>query len=224
MTRRTHRAIGDLKFQIKFQIKVRACLATGDRIFATGSDSVSKIGFAILCQFLLDLGVCNHGLKGPQKPKTYCDNGILRSYLSPSVFIVRSGSVWRQDLAILSWDSPDPRQGPEDPFLEKRVWGPKTPISPHPGKGSFLSKCPFFYKGTQGKWGFFDRKLPFPGRMRASGLDPETLFSRKWGFGALSGVGGILRPCLQKGPATTLANYDSKSKFTITHFCRLLRI
>ena len=22
-------------------------------------------------------------------------------------------------------------------------------------------------------------------------LDPETLFSRKWGFGALSGVGGI---------------------------------
>ena len=42
------------------------------------------------------------------------------------------------------------------------IFGPKTPFS---------SLC----KG-EWKWGF---------------LDPETLFSRKWGFGLLSGVGGI---------------------------------
>ena len=62
--------------------------------------------FAILWLSLLDLSAYNHGLKGPQKPKAYCDNSPLRSYLSPSVFIVRSGPVWRQDLAILSPDEP----------------------------------------------------------------------------------------------------------------------
>ena len=55
------------------------------------------------------------------------------------------------------------------------IFGPKTPFS---------SLC----KGD-GKWGF---------------SDPETLFSRKWGFGALSGVGGI-------------AILDAKDYITITH-------
>ena len=81
-------------------------LATGDRIFATGSDSVSKIVLRSCGRFLLGLSAYNHGLKGLQKPKTYCDNSILRSYLSPSVFTVRSGPVWRQDLAILSPEGP----------------------------------------------------------------------------------------------------------------------
>ena len=44
--------------------------------------------------------------KGPQKSKTYGDNSPLRSYLSPFVFTVRSGPVWRQDLAILSPEGP----------------------------------------------------------------------------------------------------------------------
>ena len=52
--------------------------------------------------FLLDLRAYNHGLTGPQKNKTCCDNKLLRSYLSPSVVAVRSGTAWRQDLAILS--------------------------------------------------------------------------------------------------------------------------
>ena len=41
--------------------------------------------------------------------------------------------------------------------------------------------------------GIFDRKLPFPASARATGKgfwDPKTLFSRKWGFGPPSGVGG----------------------------------
>ena len=63
---------------------------------------MSQNRFAILRLFLLDLRAYNHGLKGPQKPKTYYDNNSLRSYLSPLVFTVRSGPVWRQDLAILS--------------------------------------------------------------------------------------------------------------------------
>ena len=33
-------------------------------------------------------------------------NKVLRSYLSPSVFTVRSGPVWPQDLAILSPEGP----------------------------------------------------------------------------------------------------------------------
>ena len=37
--------------------------------------------------------------QGPRKPKTDFDNSSLRSYLSPLVFIVRSGPMWRQDLA-----------------------------------------------------------------------------------------------------------------------------
>ena len=53
------------------------------------------------------------------------------------------------------------------------VSGSKNPISPRPGKGSFLSKNPLFStRGTHGKWGSFDRKLPFPARVRAKG---------KWG-------------------------------------------
>ena len=85
---------------------VGACLATGVRIFATGSDSVSKIVLRSCGCYCLISRAYNHGLKGPHKPKTYCDNGSLRSYLSPSVFIVRSGPVWRQDLAILSLEGP----------------------------------------------------------------------------------------------------------------------
>ena len=42
--------------------------------------------------------------RAPRSP--YCDNSILQSYLSPSVFTVRSGPVWRQDLAILSPEGP----------------------------------------------------------------------------------------------------------------------
>ena len=55
---------------------------------------------------LLAFRAYNHGLKGLQKPKTYCDNSSLRSYLSPSVFTVRSGPVWRQDPAIPSPEGP----------------------------------------------------------------------------------------------------------------------
>ena len=46
---------------------------------------------------------------------------------------------------FLFCDSPDPRQGPESPFPGKEGFGgPKTPISPRSGKGSLLSKIPFF--------------------------------------------------------------------------------
>ena len=48
---------------------------------------------------MLDVRAYTRGLKGPRKSKTYCDKELLRSYLSPPVFTVRSGAVWRQDLA-----------------------------------------------------------------------------------------------------------------------------
>ena len=66
---------------------------------------------------------------------------------------------------------PTPDRGPNPHFLEKRVLGSKNPISPRSGKGSFLPKNPlfFFYKGTHRKWGFSDRKLPFPAFVIARG-------------------------------------------------------
>ena len=78
---------------------------------------------------------------------------------------------------------PTPDSGRNSHFLEKRVSGPKNPISPRPGNGSFLSKkIPFLLQGNTEKMGtfFFDRKLPFPGSVRATGkgvLGPRTLFS-----------------------------------------------
>ena len=84
---------------------VGACLATGDRIFATGSDSISKVVLRSCGCFCLISGI-QSWIERAQKPKTYCDNSSLRSYLSvnpPLVFTVRSGPVWRQDLAILSY-------------------------------------------------------------------------------------------------------------------------
>ena len=58
--------------------------------------------------------------------------------------------------------------GPESPFPGKEGSGSKNPIPHRPHttwKREFsVKKSPFFYKGTQGKWGFFDRTLLFPGR------------------------------------------------------------
>ena len=72
--------------------------------------------------------------------------------------------------------------------------GPKTPISPWAGKGSFLSKNPpFFYKGTQGKWGFFDRKLHLSceGEGKWGFFGPRDPLFKEMGIRALSGVGRI---------------------------------
>ena len=59
---------------------VGACFATGDRIFATGSDSAEKLccdPVAVLAGFQGIQTYVEHGLKGPQKPKTHCDNCSL---------------------------------------------------------------------------------------------------------------------------------------------------
>ena len=66
---------------------------------------------AILCLFLLDLRACNHGLKGPQKPKTYFDYSSSAILSFTPILIVRLGPVWQQDLAILSSDGPRDRTG-----------------------------------------------------------------------------------------------------------------
>ena len=87
------------------------------------------------------------------------------------------------------------RQGPESPFPGKEGFGVQKPPFPLVlEKGVFCQKkILFFYKGTHREWGFLDRKLPFSNLCEGEGkwwfLDPKTLFSRKWGFGPLSGVG-----------------------------------
>ena len=67
---------------------VGACLAPGDRIFATGSGTVSKCVFAIVCLLLLDFRAYNHGLKVSQKPKLYCDNELFAILSFTSVFLL----------------------------------------------------------------------------------------------------------------------------------------
>ena len=61
---------------------VGACLATDGRILRQEAIVSQKL-FAILWLFLLDLSAYNHGLKGPQKPKTYCDNSICDPIFHP---------------------------------------------------------------------------------------------------------------------------------------------
>ena len=81
------------------------------------------------------------------------------------------------------WITLTPDRGPNPHFLKKRVRGPKTPISPRSGKGSFLSKNPLFptrehiengdswtenslleaFVRARGNGGFWTPKLSFPG-------------------------------------------------------------
>ena len=53
---------------------------------------------------------------------------------------------WKSIIKVC--DAPDPRQGPEFPFLEKRVRGPKNPHSPSPSptpdKGVFCQMFPLW--------------------------------------------------------------------------------
>ena len=67
---------------------VGACLRRCDRISLRQGATLSQMCFAVSCLFLqqLDFKAYNHGLKGPPKPKTDCDNKLLRSYLSAPVF------------------------------------------------------------------------------------------------------------------------------------------
>ena len=87
---------------------------------------------------------------------------------------------------------PWPQTGPNPHLLEKRASGSQNPRFLSPLHMSSVQKCPFSMCPLVEKKGIFDRKLPFPGWGEMGVfLDPETLFSRKWGFGPLSGVRGI---------------------------------
>ena len=94
----------------------------------------------------------------------------------------------------MSCDSPDPRQAPNPHFLEKRDSGSKNPPFPSSWKREFsVKKSPFFCKGTQRKWGFFDRKLPSAARVRAEGnggfWTPKPSFPENGDSGPVWGQG-----------------------------------
>ena len=91
---------------------------------------------------------------------------------------------------------PTPDRAPNPHFEEKRVSGSKNPPFPLVlQKGVFCQKNPLFSTREHIENGIFCPKTPFSSPCEGGGkwgfLDPETLFSRKWGFGALSGVRGI---------------------------------
>ena len=80
---------------------VGACLATGDRIFATGRDTDSKCVLRSCACFCLISG----RVKRAQKPKMFCDSSSFAILSFTPILTVRS-AVWRQDLAILSSEGP----------------------------------------------------------------------------------------------------------------------
>ena len=86
---------------------------------------------------------------------------------------------------------PTPDSGPNPHFLEKWVSGSKNPhfLPLALTKAVFGPKLPIFYVFPLEKKGaFLTENSLFPSFWF---LDSETLFSRKWGFGPLSGAGGI---------------------------------
>ena len=96
----------------------------------------------------------------------------------------------------LNCDSPDPRQGPEPPFSRKEGFGVKKPAFPsaltRAGKGSFRSKDPHVRCVPLQQRGDFlteNSLFLFQDEGKTGFLDPETLFSRKGGFGACLGSG-----------------------------------
>ena len=101
---------------------------------------------------------------------------------------------------------PRPQTGPQISISWKRGFrGPKFPISPRSGKGSFPSRNPlFFYKGTHRKWGFLDRKLPFPARVRAKGSGGFWTPKRSFPGNGDSG------PCLGSGESQVFFEHQPK--------------
>ena len=77
-----------------------------------------------------------------------------------------------------------PLQGSKNPKIGKRGFrSQKTPISPHPRKGSLETKNPHFPCGALYRNGdFLTRDALFWGGGKWGFFDSETLFSQFWGF------------------------------------------
>ena len=104
---------------------VGACFTKDDRIFATGSDGVSKN--ASLWLFLLDLSAYNHGLKGPQKPKHMATIAFCTPIFHPLSL-------------LLGWDPCDDR------ILRSCLHeGPATIATCFPRKDRFPNSPVFFF-------------------------------------------------------------------------------
>ena len=99
---------------MRHQSLVGACLTTGDRIFATGSDPFSKCVLQSCSCFCLILGIQSWSERAPAS-KAYCDNKLIAILSFTFVFTVRSGAAWRQDLAILS------PKGPRNSTFQLRI-------------------------------------------------------------------------------------------------------
>ena len=155
--------------------------------------------FHMFCFFLAQIIRCGNSqircppqLTGKIFMETWCLWGLKRG-LQKRITLICSD---------LYWDSADPRQGPESPFPGKEGFGvQKPPISPRPYKGwkreLSVQKSPFSMCSLVEKRDFFDRNSLFQNEGKWEFLDPETLFSRKWGFAPLSGVRGMPRFVLE---------------------------
>ena len=107
----------------------------------------------------------------------------------------RECSMWGVNLRF-----PRRQTGARIPISWKRGFrGPKTAISPRPCKGwkreFSVQKSPFSMCSLVEKWGYLDRKLPFPAFSRTRGnggfWTPKPSFPGNGDSGPLSGVGGI---------------------------------
>ena len=88
----------------KIWLLVGACLATGS--LRQEAIVFQKMFSDPVAVYFLDFRAHNHGLKGPQKAKTFCNNSSFAILSFTPIPTVRSGPAWRQDLAILSPEGP----------------------------------------------------------------------------------------------------------------------
>ena len=80
--------VGSGRMPLELNYLVGACLVTGDRIFATGSDSVSEIVLRSCGWFCLISGHTIMVCKGPRSQKHIAIIGVLRSYLLPLLLLL----------------------------------------------------------------------------------------------------------------------------------------
>ena len=91
-----------------------------------------------------------------------------------------------QELHLVVCESADPLQGSKSPKSGKEGFGvKKLPFPIVPEKGGLSPIIPISLQGATRKMGIVGLKPPFSGTIGNGSFfffDPETLFSRFWGF------------------------------------------
>ena len=131
-------------------------------------------------------------------------NASRASRTSRTCNLLESPSASRKNPKTCLGSPPTPDRAPNPHVLEKRVLGSKNTHFPSPShgleKGVFCEKIPIFPVSLAERRGFFDRKLPFPGRGEMGVFwTPNPLFQEM----------GIRGPVWGRGNPKTCQKFDA---------------